>query len=769
MGIKIRLMLAFSNIIIIFALFGTYLFMTNRSLQQELERVDQTFEVTIVDETRQSQEAHSSAIGLVLERNEQTGRLIFIITTLGLVIASGIVYFTVGTVTRPLNALKEAARDIVDGRLDTKVDIDSSDEVGALGVFVNSIVGDLNDAFQQLEWTLNHLKAIIDNLVDGVLVTNGVGEIVVVNPALLAMFDLDEKSLLGRTCQEVFDNEIPALVQKSERKPKAIFEAELALSHDGIGKAVVTAILKRKHDEVLAETAPTKDDLGSVILVRDITVEKQVDRMKTDFISTVSHELRTPLTSVLGFAKIIRKRLDEVVFPAVQSDTKKVNRAVRQVENNINIIVSEGERLTALINDVLDIAKMEAGKVEWNMQPLTVTEIVERALAATSALFEQKELAMIKDIEPNLPQFVGDKDRLIQVVINLISNAVKFTDEGSVTCRVQRVNSHLQISIIDTGLGISKSDQPKVFERFRQVGDTLTDKPQGTGLGLPICRQIVEHHGGQIWVESELGKGSTFAFTLPLTPEMSNGDGPSITPDEEQGINIDTLVRELEAQGVTSLPAALKGAKKILVVDDEPNIRELLRQELEVKGYEVHEARDGLEAIAQAKKIRPDLITLDVMMPRIDGFDVAAVLKSDLQTAKIPIIILSIVQDQARGYRIGIDRYLKKPIDADALINEVESLLSQKSSQKRVMVVDERSSPLDTLSDILKHQGYNVTAVSDNERLLEKAKSIKPDMIIFNALRSEPEQDIVKAIRFEKGLENVLIFFFQREITEETS
>lgn len=769
MGIKFRLMLAFSNIVIIFGLFGIYLLMTNRALQEELEAVDQTFETTITTETRAAQEAHSAAIGRVLESNEQTGRLIFIITTIGLVIAGGIVYLTVGTVTRPLSALKEAAKDIVDGRLDTRVDIDSSDEVGALGIFVNSIVGDLNDAFQQLEWTLNHLKAIIDNLVDGVLVTNSEGEIVVVNPALLAMFDLDEKSLLGHTCQEVFENEIPALVQKSEKKPKEVFEAEIALSHDGIGKAVATAILKRKHDEVLAETAPTKDDLGSVILVRDITVEKQVDRMKTDFISTVSHELRTPLTSVLGFAKIIRKRLDEVVLPAVQSDTKKVNRAVRQVENNINIIVSEGERLTALINDVLDIAKMEAGKIEWNMQPLTITEIVERALAATSALFEQKDLAMIKDIEPNLPQFIGDRDRLIQVVINLVSNAVKFTDEGSVTCRAQWVNGHIQISIIDTGLGISKSDQPQVFERFKQVGDTLTDKPQGTGLGLPICRQIVEHHGGQIWVESELGQGSTFAFTLPIIPEMSNGAGPSITPEAEQNINIDTLVRELEAQGVTSLPAAMKGAKKILVVDDEPNIRELLRQELEAKGYEVHEARDGLEAITQAKKIKPDLITLDVMMPRIDGFDVAAVLKSDLQTATIPIIILSIVQDQARGYRIGIDRYLKKPIDSEALISEVESLLSQKSSQKRVLVVDERSSTLDTLSDILKHQGYNVTAVSDNEGLVEKAKSVKPDMIIFNALRSEREHDIVKAIRFEKGLENVLIFFFQRTTIEEIS
>ncbi len=242
---------------------------------------------------------------------------------------------------------------------------------------------------------------------------------------------------------------------------------------------------------------------------------QELDRIKSDFLSTVSHELRTPLTSVLGFTKIIKKRFEEIIVPQIKTEDGKTLKAMRQIGENIGIIISEGERLTSLINDVLDLTKIEAGKVEWKMEPLLMSEIVEQATAATLSLFEQKGLKLIKRIEDNLPVINGDKNRLMQVVINLISNAVKFTDEGSVTCAVKKAGNGVTLSIIDTGRGIDLSDHEKVFEKFKQVGDTLTDKPSGTGLGLPICKQIVAHHGGRIWVESETGKGSNFSFTLP--------------------------------------------------------------------------------------------------------------------------------------------------------------------------------------------------------------------------------------------------------------
>ncbi|MDZ7344322.1 MAG: ATP-binding protein, partial [candidate division KSB1 bacterium] len=243
---------------------------------------------------------------------------------------------------------------------------------------------------------------------------------------------------------------------------------------------------------------------------------QEANEAKSNFLSFVSHELRTPLTSVIGFAKIIQKRLAERVFPAIQTDDPKTQKAIQQVTENLTVVISEGERLTKLINDVLDLAKIEAGKYEWQQEPVSMPELVARAAAATSSLFENKGLKFIKEINGELPELVGDRDKLLQVVINLISNAVKFTEAGSVTCRALAANGEIVVSVIDTGEGISPENQPKVFEKFKQVGAASGNRPIGTGLGLPICKEIVEHHGGRIWVESELGKGSTFSFALPV-------------------------------------------------------------------------------------------------------------------------------------------------------------------------------------------------------------------------------------------------------------
>lgn len=219
----------------------------------------------------------------------------------------------------------------------------------------------------------------------------------------------------------------------------------------------------------------------------------------------------------MGFARIISKRFENVILPEVNTDDSRTRKAVTQVKENFDMIKQEGERLTNLINDLLDISKIEAGEVEWDMVSLSMADVVELAASITTYLFGKNSLKQINEIEEGLPEVMGDSDRLIQVVINLISNAVKFTEEGSVTCRVRRLDNEIVTSVIDTGMGIAKDDQEIVFEKFRQVGSSQTDKPKGTGLGLSICKTIVEHHGGRIWVESESGKGSTFSFTLPCS------------------------------------------------------------------------------------------------------------------------------------------------------------------------------------------------------------------------------------------------------------
>jgi signal transduction histidine kinase/DNA-binding response OmpR family regulator len=477
---------------------------------------------------------------------------------------------------------------------------------------------------------------------------------------------------------------------------------------------------------------------------------EEADAAKSAFLSTVSHELRTPLTSVLGFAKIIRKRLEERVFPLLTTDDRKVRQTIQQVGDNLDVVVSEGERLTKLIDDVLDLAKIEAGKLEWHMETVEVADIVDRASSATSSLFAQKGLAFVRDVAPGLPPVLGDADRLLQVLINLISNAVKFTDAGSVTCRARLEEDGIAVSVIDTGMGIATADQPKVFEKFKQVGDTLTDKPKGTGLGLPICREIVEHHGGRIWVESEPGEGSRFSFVLPVKLESASPLRP---------VSLDVLVRRLGETVAARPPHAADAPPCVLAVDDDPHIRNLLAQEFTEAGYRVRLAANGREALDAVRCERPDLVVLDVMMPEINGFDVAAVLKNDPRTLDIPIIILSIVEDRSRGFRLGVDRYLTKPIDTVALLKETRALLDHGPSQKRVLVVNEDEPAAKLLSSVLQARGYTVTEV-DGARLAAKAVAVKPDIIVLNALLSE-KQEVVQALRFEKGLENVLFLVYQ--------
>ncbi|CAN1209874.1 response regulator [Tumidithrix helvetica PCC 7403] len=699
------------------------------------------------------------------------------------------VYLLSRRITQPILAIADTAMLVSKGDLSNQAPVLTEDEIGALAKAFNQMTGQLRQSGEQLadysrtlEQKVNQrtgeLKAIIDNMVDGLVVVDLEGKITQFNPALCNMMGLTKVEILGKSCEDILKSEATVIVENTKNNPKRVFTAEIPLPDKRLGKAVATSIFREDPSPPgQSDLESTIVYLGSIIIIRDITAEKEVDRMKTDFISTVSHELRTPLTSVLGFAKLIQKKLDDTIFPLIQTDDKKTQRAVRQVGENIEIIVSEGMRLTKLINEVLDIAKMEAGKIDWKMEPMVISEVVDRAIAATTALFDQKGLEPIKDIQADLPMMTGDKDRLIQVVINLISNAVKFQDRGSITCKVKQTDNYITVSVIDRGMGISEEDRPKVFEKFKQVGDTLTDKPKGTGLGLPISKEIIEHHGGTIWVESELGKGSTFSFTLPIQQEQSESlqtisiesqpPALQIETNSEIGsefqvraLNVDALVMQLQpASSTSSIKSLSEHRKTILVVDDDENIRKLLRQELESKGYFVREACDGADAIEQVKKSKPDLITLDVLMPEIDGYALASMLKKDPVTMDIPIIIVSILDGAERGYHLGVDRYINKPINSELLLSEVEALLSEGTSQKKVLVVDDNLNTVSTLSELLQSKGYKVAKAFSGEELLAKAVELQPDMIISNSKFSHQQ----KELHLQKGLENVISFMIVDE------
>ncbi len=348
------------------------------------------------------------------------------------------------------------------------------------------------EAARTLRAALDQSRAVVDHMADGVVAIDADGTVRTYNQPFVRLTHSGD----GESFKLPPDVLELAKRAMADRLPVRI---EMQLPNDRFGAAVAS---------------PLADSAGAVVLVRDMTREKEVDRMKTEFTSMVSHELRTPLTSVLGFAKMIRRRMEDRIIPSTDMQAPKVERAVKQVRGNIGIIIEEGERLTALINDLLDVAKMETGSMEFASLSVDLVELTERVEAATAGLFMDSEVSFVRVVPDSLPQLTGDRDRLQQVLVNLISNAHKFSTAGAVTLEAAHTGDCVRFSVTDEGPGIPSDEHEAIFERFHQVSGS--ERPPGTGLGLPICRQIVTAHGGSIHVESHPGEGAQFVVELPV-------------------------------------------------------------------------------------------------------------------------------------------------------------------------------------------------------------------------------------------------------------
>ncbi|WP_027721513.1 ATP-binding protein [Maridesulfovibrio zosterae] len=574
-----------------------------------------------------------------------------------------ILYIMVKRISEPLNQLTEYAKKLSDHDFTANIAITSKDEIGLLAGTMKNMANELttlisglekavSNATSDLQDTLTYMEVIMDSLADGLLVVDFSGKISLTNPALSELFNLHKKNIKGHDIKDFFPTEMIDLFNLVKGCKHEVYSSEIKLGHNRTVKAVATPIHKWESEDSFNIC------LGAIILVRDITYEKEVDNLKTDFISTVSHELRTPMTSILGFAKIIRKKLDKSIFPTCNTPDPKTKRAMSQVQDNIGIIVSEGQRLTELINDVLDIAKMESGKIDWRKAPVDLHEVIKTSVQTTTPLWESKRLQLTIDIDENIPTIYGDRDRILQVLVNLISNAVKFTQSGSISCSAHANENEILVSVCDTGSGISPEDQKKIFMRFKQAGDTLTGKPQGTGLGLPICEQIVEHHKGRIWVESKLGEGSSFHFTLAVDSSAESPDtsGPIITTNPIK-----------KRFGSPDSPL-------IMVADDDPSLNEYLAQVLEDEGYRIITVSNGQEAVETAKKSMPNLITMDLKMPIMNGDQAIKALRENPSTRHIPVIVISAL---AEGQKAGGDASLIKPIDEKRLVETIHGLLQE--------------------------------------------------------------------------------------------
>ncbi|HSF32955.1 MAG TPA: response regulator [Candidatus Tectomicrobia bacterium] len=428
---------------------------------------------------------------------------------------------------------------------------------------------------------------------------------------------------------------------------------------------------------------------------------EEASRHKSEFLANMSHELRTPMNAIMGFTRLVMRRAKELL-PA------------RDYENLGKILIS-AEHLLALINDILDLSKIEAGRMEVHSISVDLEPLVDVCLRTVEPLVKSERIRLVKAIEPGLPPLSTDQDKLKQVLINLLSNAVKFTEEGTVTVNARRRAGKVEIAIADTGIGIPADKLELIFEEFRQVDSSTTRKYSGTGLGLSISRHLARLLGGDIAVQSTVGVGSTFTLTLPLQYEAS------------------ALASYAGAMAAQEEPSVSPEADKvILAIDDDPDVIYLLSENLAESGYRVVGALDGAEGLQKARELRPQVITLDILMPHKDGWQILHELKADPATRDIPIIVLSIVDNKDLGYRLGASDYLLKPFDREAILSALARF--DPLHRGRLLVVDDDPRVVDLVRQLLEDEPYEVIAATDGQEALEAIAQTPPDVILLDLL-----------------------------------
>lgn len=399
---------------------------------------------------------------------------------------------------------------------------------------------------------------------------------------------------------------------------------------------------------------------------------QHLDRLKDEFLANTSHELRTPLNGIIGIA--------ESLIDGVTGELPIPTRA------NLAMISSSGRRLSNLVNDLLDFSKLKHKTLNLQLKPIDLRSLMEIVFTLSLPLVGNKNLKLVNNLSRDLPAVIADENRLQQILHNLIGNAIKFTEAGTIEISAQRISGdttlknlssipHLEITISDTGIGIAEDKLERIFESFEQAEGSTERLYGGTGVGLTISKQLVELHGGQIWVKSRLGEGSKFSFTLPLSSEKVENSSETL-PLLKQFTRVDLNPQPLEPRVI----ASPKGSAKLLIVDDEPINLQVLVNMLSLQNYTVIQATNGIEALELLNKgFKPDLVLLDVMMPKMTGYEVTQKIRETWQASEMPVLLLTAknqVADLVAGFESGANDYLTKPVEKDELLARIKTHLN---------------------------------------------------------------------------------------------
>jgi PAS domain S-box-containing protein len=690
------------------------------NLFQEVARYKNQLEKdlsTLVERGRS--ELTASLSGTVAEVRTRSQRAIAIGSISFLVLLMILINFG-RRITDPIVALSRVTREVAMGQFDAeiKVPFHSNDEVG-----------DLTDSFRTMTRSLRETtvsKSYVDNILksmeDALVVTDPKWKIRTVNEAALSLLSTTEEDLLGASFLRYLANE-GRLVKPTGSSVNLHSIIRLGTTESSI-RNLETTVLSRGGREipVLISGSVLTDGKriqGIVCVVHDITARKkaeeelrvakeaaeQANAAKSSFLANMSHELRTPLNAILGYSEMLREEAEDLGQEDFVPDLKKIHGA--------------GKHLLGLINDVLDLSKIEAGKMELYLEPVEVRQLVDDVASTVLPMVEKNGNRLEVICPPEVQSSTTDVTKLRQVLLNLLSNSSKFTKEGLVTFTVGREKRDdrewLLFSVKDSGIGMNEAQVAKLFQAFSQADASTTRKYGGTGLGLAISRKFCQMMGGDITVQSETGKGSTFVVQVPV--EVVDPKKVTLAVEDAPDVTI------------------VEGSS-VLVIDDDPSVRDVVKRSLSKEGVAVMTAASGEEGLELARKHRPDVITLDVQMPGMDGWEVLKTLKSDPELRQIAVIMMTNIDEKTTGYSLGAAEYMTKPVDRDHLV-EVLKKFRNNASTRPVLVVEDDPSVREIVRRALSLEGLKVLEASNGVEALDRLAESPPSLILLDLMMPE--------------------------------
>jgi signal transduction histidine kinase/DNA-binding response OmpR family regulator len=524
-------------------------------------------------------------------------------------------------------------------------------------------------------------------------------------------------------------------ISSSLSRPVQRMDARLAELAEGDFSRRVDVPNRDELGTLAANLNRMNDELGE--LYRKL---EAASRAKSDFLANMSHELRTPLNAIIGFSEVLLEQMFGPLNP-------------KQAEY-LGDIVSSGRHLLLLINDTLDLSKIEAGKMELELATFALPTVLEDGVTMVRERAARHGIECRVDAGPDLDEVEADERKVKQVVFNLLSNAVKFTpDGGRVEVSARRVGDRAEVAVADTGVGIDPADQARIFQEFQQAGHQ-----EGSGLGLALARSLVALHGGSLWVESEPGSGSTFIFTLPVRQAAVSetaGPEPALAKAETAP----------EARASKAAPAT------VLLIEDDPRSVELLTLYLEGDGFEVVACGDGLAGMKVARRLRPDAIVLDIMLPDLSGWDFLGLVKGDETTARIPVVIVSMLDERGKGLALGAADYLVKPVSRDDLLATLRPIIAGPvgDGSRKVLTIDDDPVAIKLIETVLGEEGFTVVGALSGAEGVKAARTERPSLIILDLLMPGADGfEVVERLRADPSTAEIpIVILTAKTITRE--